>query len=80
MYISILKLEEPQKIARPWNRASSRDELKEMVEHFVRSTSAHTHGKPVIKYGNLDTEEPVLTCRIYRFGGVRLVKMYAFTE
>lgn len=64
MIIAILKQVKGQKIPRPYTRASSRDELIELLPAHVQ-----------INFAAIDTDEPIVVQ-----GVKGDIKFYAFTE
>ena len=73
MTITILRREPGQTIPRPFNRACSVDEMREMLAYTI---SRNTTRLPMIDVECLDTEAPVAT---YGKGPSR-VEFFAFTE
>lgn len=79
MTITILKLDTSKghKMPRPWNRACSESEMREMLEHYCKvngwAFERSASGKQYYPE-NLNTEATVLYIR------GTTVKFYAFTE
>lgn len=73
-YIAISRLNQDQKIPRPFNRASSVEEMQEMLRSIL-----HYHAQDGFEHLTpqaVGTEHPVLTCLIEG----KPVKFYAFFE
>jgi hypothetical protein len=70
MTIAILKLEADQRIARPFSRACSTDEMLEILRHWRRVNPGATAQVPTNAF--VDSENPVM-----EHAGA---KFYAFTE
>lgn len=70
MTIAILKQAPGQKIARPFNRASTLNEAHEMLYHWKAMTPGST--VQLLRWPNLDSDRPVFQHAGHKF--------YAFTE
>lgn len=66
MTLSVLALRPGQKIARPFCRACSADEMAQLIPGFGTKINA----------SNIDSDEPVVTRKI----DGEVVKFFAFTE
>lgn len=81
MTISLLRRLPTQQIARPVNRACSRDELRELVGWFAEAMTSVTNGRRAMGWYNvqaIDTDEPILT--LLDTKGLVVATFYAFTE
>ena len=74
MTISILIRAEGQKIARPFNRACSMEEMDEIITHFLQVQKMTMTSVAVS--GNFGTDEPIVRAT----NGALAVEFYAFME
>jgi len=77
--IAIMMNDDSTKLPRPWNRASSQDELIEMVTHFIGYHTGKTESQAInmIDTSRIDLDAPI--ARVNMPGG-KTVRFYAFKE
>ena len=77
--IAIMMNDGSTELPRPWNRASSQDELIEMVTHFIGYHRGKTESQAT---DMIDTSRIDLDAPIARFSmpGGKTIRFYAFNE
>lgn len=77
--ITIMMNDGSTELPRPWNRASSQDELIEMVAHFIGYHTGKTENQAtdMIDTSRIDLDAPI--ARVNQRDGTT-VRLYAFTE
>ena len=78
MTIAILTNDGSTRLPRPWNRASSHDELVEMIGHFDRHKARQQRPRSAVEFAldRIDTDDPVAEVET----ATGKVAFYAFTE
>lgn len=77
--IAIMMNDGSTELPRPWNRASSQDELIEMVAYFIGYHTGKTQSQAtnMIDTSRVDLDAPI--ARVNMPGG-KVVRFYAFKE
>lgn len=77
--IAIMMNDGSTELPRPWNRASSQDELIEMVAHFIGHHTGKTESQTInmVDTSRIDLDTPI--ARVNMPGG-KAVRFYAFKE
>ncbi|MBB57547.1 MAG: hypothetical protein CMM42_10000 [Rhodospirillaceae bacterium] len=77
--ITIMMNDGSTELPRPWNRASSQDELLEMVAHFIgyHTGKSEQQAADMIDTSRIDLDAPI--ARVNLQGG-KIIRFYAFKE
>lgn len=77
--IAIMMNDGSTELPRPWNRASSQDELIEMVAHFIGYHTGQTESQAIamIDTSRIDLDAPIARVNL---PGCKIVRFYAFKE
>ncbi len=77
--IAIMMNDDSTELPRPWNRASSQDELIEMVAHFIGYHTGESESQAInmIDTSRIDLDAPI--ARVNMPGG-KTIRIYAFKE